>query len=630
MRRASAICALLILCSMCAGQALAPSYDWTSSKIRGAYFYSGCGPGHFKALADNGFNCGMAKLGLDPADPSADEARLKAIAGLAKGAADAGVKFMPVLNWAGHPEARFLAKDGRRFVSVDGRRLEKTPCPNDPRHWKHVVQARFEAIGDLGMREAIAGALFDPEMYGADIGGYPASGCYCDDCWAQFVADTRVDAPADLPAKDRAKWLRDNGKDALYLAHQEQALVAILRDLREAVHKEHPDLMLGFLNYRSGPFYRGLVRGLGTPERPVLIFPETTYATGYSVAQVDNVAAEVRRIGAHAIFVPGLWISKWYPDDLAAQAYHCAKHSGGYWLFTTYSFTKPRDELKSDYRIPADADEYWKGLKLANTELDKLAADPEYESPLKIGERKTVFLPLVVGKIEIPALQPLSDTPPEGFKGLPASRLRGRGVVYLLSPGGGEVGLRISCIRLGRYADAVGWAVVGPDNEELAAGNVGLNKTEETKVELPAGQVCALVVSAGSNTFSVNASDCYEAFPTRLRLCGRIAPSLYFYVPPAVESFTVRVSTGAEAETVKCDVVSPMGEIVAAIAGGFPTTREMEIKVTPADRGKIWRLVMGKAPTGVFEDVGLSFSKEIPPYVAEAPDRLLIPADLSD
>ncbi len=51
----------------------------------------------------------------------------------------------------------------------------------------------------------------------------------------------------------------------------------------------------------------------------------------------------------------------------------------------------------------------------------------------------------------------------------------------------------------------------------------------------------------------------------------------------------------------------------------------MKITVPAGQDGKPWRLDLHKAKTGVFEDVSVSFSDQIPPYLAESPDRLLVP-----
>ncbi len=616
----------LCVCLSSMSQA-APDSDETGT-IRCAYFYGSDGPGHFATLADHGFNLGIIKLALDPADPPVDRKRLDAIRALAGGARNADVDFMPVLNWAGTPEVEFMAKAGRRFVNAEGREFSRTPCPNDPRQWKYAFEARALAIADEAEDGRPGGMLLDPEMYGANIGMYPGSGCMCDACWRQFLADTRTVAPVELDPAKRQEWLREHGRQKLYEAHQEQVLTSLVRGAREAIHAEYPGFTLGFLLYADTAFFRGLARGMGTPEMPAIIATESTYAAGYSTGGVDDMVTHLQRIGAHVQFVPGLWISRWHPEDLKAHAYHCAKHASGYWLFTTHSLALPPERLKGDYAIPYPAVDYWRALKEANAELNKLHADPDYAGGPALGPRHSVYVPVAVGNVRFPALAPAGAEGPKGLKRFAASRLRGQAAVYLLSRVGGLTRIRLSCNRLGNYGTGLSWLLLGPDKKTLAEGTVAVEETREITVTLPPGSMCVLVGNAGSNTFQVDAENCYETYPVRpwLHLCSGVAPNLYFHVPEGTEEFSVFLQTDNEAETVQCEVLTPLDEVAGAAAGGFPSPHEIRITAKPVDRGKTWRLRVRRASTGVFEDINIRFSDEIPPFISETPDRLLLPA----
>ena len=67
-----------------------------------------------------------------------------------------------------------------------------------------------------------------------------------------------------------------------YANFQQEQLQAILAAIEQQVHHINPDLWLGFLAYMDNWFYRGLIGGLSTTTRPVLVFSETTYIRGYT------------------------------------------------------------------------------------------------------------------------------------------------------------------------------------------------------------------------------------------------------------------------------------------------------------------------------------------------------------
>lgn len=90
--------------------------------------------------------------------------------------------------------------------------------------------------------------------------------------------------------------------------------------------------------------------------------------------------------------------------------------------------------------------------------------------------------------------------------------------------------------------------------------------------------------------------------------------------------FELKIKTGAELETVKASLVDPAGNVVALKEGGFPAGTQLSTRVAPEHAGKVWKLTLTRAEgPGSFEDVHVSLDDNLPPYLSESPERLLLP-----
>ena len=123
---------------------------FAKGKVKGGCFYTSCGPEHLELLAENGFNCGVVKLGLSLSDPEGDSKALSSIARFGRAARQSGVFFLPCLNYAGHPETALLKQLGRAFVSAEGAALPKTPCPLCRDYWERAIAGRLAALAKAG------------------------------------------------------------------------------------------------------------------------------------------------------------------------------------------------------------------------------------------------------------------------------------------------------------------------------------------------------------------------------------------------------------------------------------------------------------------------------------------------
>ena len=624
MRRSVYFAAIMSCCaSLRAGDSA--SDPFAQSKAKGAYFYASCGPGHFGLLAKNGFNCGIVKLGLSLAKPGEDSKGLASIGNLGRSARQHGIHFFPCLNYAGHPEVALLGEVGRRFVTAEGRALPKTPCPSSRDYWERVIGSRLAVLAERAEELGIGGVLFDPEMYGADIGGYTSVPCLCHECFRAF-ADARRQAVPKLDAAERTAWLKGNELDGAYRAHAEDRMAEVASSVREQIRARNPDIHIGFLNYWEGWYYNGLIRGLGTAARPVSVWTEQTYSTGYG-PRVKSMVESFAKRGMHARLIGGLWLQKFMPKELPGQCYHMAQDAGGYWVFTTYSLSESPEKLQGDYAVPAQQSTYWSALREANREIDKLAADPTYETALKLLEPAPI--PTTLAIRDVPTRKLVRLFPEAKLSPIAArpTQLRARHFMFTNAEAGEPVQIELACQRLGSYRDAVALLVFGPDGKQVAEGAVGFGKTTVVEVRAPTTGTYTLVANASANKFSVRVKDRPQAYwaEKRIDVCGYAAP-LYFLVPSGVEQFEINVVTGAELETVKARVIDPVGNVVASKEGGFPNGTRLSADVPAEHAGKLWKLTLTRAAgPGVFEDVTVSLSDNLPPYLSESPEGMLLP-----
>ena len=621
------VCLTLIVCSHAPVQAQGTARElFVNGKVKGAYFYASCGPEHFRVLAENGFNCGMVKLGLSLENPEGDSERLSSIGRLGRAVRESGVFFFPCLNYAGHPETALVKTLGCAFVSSEGAALGKTPCPLCRGYWERVITARLVALARDADELGIGGLLFDPEMYGADLGGYPSIPCLCDDCFGAFVETQEREMPR-LEPEGRFAWLKKNTLLAAYRALAEERLAAILSSVRERIHTHRPDLPIGFLNYSDTWYYNGLIRGLGTPEMPVGVWIESpTYALGYTPAVKERVESFAKR-GMHARLIGGLWLQKFMPKHLPAQCYFMSREAGGYWLFTTYSLSLPPEKLKGDYTVPAPQPAYWTALRKANQEIDRLVADPTHRTALVLGELPA--LPTRQAVESAPTQKLVRLLPDATLSPIAAgpTRWRGRHTIFTNSEAGELLQIELAGHRLGQYRDGAALLVFGPDGKQIANGSAAFGKATVVEARTEVTGTHTLVATASWNGFSVRVKNRPQSYwvEKRLHVCGYAAP-LYFFVPRTVKQFEVTIGTGAELETVKACLLDPAGSVVASKEGGFPSNAKLSTRVRPEHAGRVWQLALTKAKgAGVFEDVSVALSENLPPYFSESPERLLLP-----
>ena len=112
-----------------------------------------------------------------------------------------------------------------------------------------------------------------------------------------------------IAAADRGEWIAANDAVEHYARHQQQTLIQMFDRLRARCRAVNPDFLLAYAPFFG--YLRGMTHGLGTSERPVLVWSEREYTHGPESRTVDYV----RRIdegGLPAFYVGGHML--WYQD----------------------------------------------------------------------------------------------------------------------------------------------------------------------------------------------------------------------------------------------------------------------------------------------------------------------------
>lgn len=278
------------------------------------------------------------------------------------------IQLFPALNFYSQDERNLFTETVSPYVVRDGTVFETIPCPFDERYWNFAIGQRIEQLARLSTLVPIHGVLFDTEMYGSTPSLYQDV-CLCDVCWQAFMSADSL--RAELPKERRFAYLIQQQLYQRYETLQTERLQQLLSRIEQRVHAINPRLLLGCVAYRTNWFYAGLIKGLGTSDAPALVFSESSYVLGYTL-HVDYEASVVTGDASdepvYARYIPGLWFGRFFPEEIAAQAYQLAMRTDGYWLFSAQSLWTDA-ALPEPYALHGTPQAYWNALKIANDEL---------------------------------------------------------------------------------------------------------------------------------------------------------------------------------------------------------------------------------------------------------------------
>ena len=255
----------------------------------------------------------------------------------------------------------------------------EAPAPLSDFYWENSMEATF--LGAAKAAKAypgIMGVHMDMELYGAGSLWYAQGYSFDDDTFGRMstslgeVSAALAEEAAALEPYERQEWLVEHGLAAHAYLALEQETAARCASLRMKTREIRPELELAFYGVQVSTawFYKGLMKGLGTSERPV---------THLSYDIATNRAREVFEAEGIAVRIIGGDLGiRFTPVDLEASLYNAGLRSDGYWLFQFTDFPVQWDP-DSPPPMHGTPDEYWEAVTTANALLD--AVEPPHVEP---------------------------------------------------------------------------------------------------------------------------------------------------------------------------------------------------------------------------------------------------------
>ena len=365
------------------------------------------GPMHYHFLRDlklGGFNLAMIDVEYAPQEFFSDEG-LKKWTTLVMGWADAARRYQLRMMYAidlGGSEAEVeswgdAAKGLYREDANDKLHYQAgvpvAPCPLSRLYWERILLRRGREVARMSRDNPyVVGIGIDPETYMCHVYGHykPGGMCFCDHCLGGFLRRQKLPEtmlPENPSGQARYQWLLKQKLMPQYNAYLEAEMREIAAWCREELHRINPDLLLCvYVLDIDNWFCRGLARGLGTPDLPVINFcEETYYGLGYNRSWLDKTRAHFKKMGANCLQGSALWDVFFPPTAdgyMSAHAYNLAVRAEGWWYW-------PGDQLYGDPQSvfaylghPAYKADYWHAAAAANAEIDLTMRQPGRTSPL--------------------------------------------------------------------------------------------------------------------------------------------------------------------------------------------------------------------------------------------------------
>jgi hypothetical protein len=505
------------------------------------------------------------------------------------------LELWPVINFAGTANELEFVPDFRREVTLAGITQPHTPCPVDETYWRKVVFSRCVKLAELSRtRPSLRGVVLDLEMYGADHAGYVAP-CACEAC--------RRGAGSSKPAA--------------LLDWQRREVERIAHELQRAVHRVNEKFQFAAMHLEEPfPFHEGLALGLGTPDVPVIVAAERTYAAGYT-PDVDATRERLKRIGTHVRYLGGLSLTHHPAEQVAPQLYALGSHGDGFWLYTLASLAAPTEQVAEAYRVPDPQAEYWSAFRLASDEMDRFVASRgQYVSPL-IARRKP---PEPRATLSKRVLEPISEQLPKLPLAGDETRLRRSNVAFVLLEQGETLRLSVQGVPISKQQTADGEVkVLDPDGREVLSRKVPLGQTAQIEWPVKISGTYWVTTSFGLNACELRVSNprvvFFAGLHQRLKVFRQARP-LFFVVPEECDAPITVLNESADAPA-RLRVCDSSGKVVLDEI----VSESVSLKARGAPG--VWSLTLDAHEGRPFGGVQVGLSPPLAPYLADAPERLL-------
>lgn len=505
------------------------------------------------------------------------------------------LELWPVINFAGGANELDFAPNFRREVTLAGITQPHTPCPVDETYWRKVVFSRCVKMAELSRtRPSLRGVVLDLEMYGADHAGYSVA-CACESC----------------------RRGAGSSKSAELLEWQRREVERIARELQRAVHRVNEKFQFAAMHLEEPfPFHEGLALGLGTPDIPVIVAAERTYAAGYT-QDVDATGERLKRLGAHVRYLGGLSLTHHPAEQIAPQLYALGSHGDGFWLYTLASLAAPTEQVAETYRVHDPQAEYWSAFRSASNELDRFVTSRgQHVSPLVARLKPPEPRATLSKRVLEPVSEQLPKLPLVGDE----TRLRRSNIAFVLLEQGETLRLSVQGVPISKQQTADGEIkVLDPEGREVLSRKVPLGQTAQIEWLAKTAGTYWITTSFGLNACELRVSNprvvFFAGLHQRLKVHRQARP-LFFVVPDGRGAPINVLNENADAP-VRLRVRDSSGAVVLdELVSG---SASLKAHGTPG----VWSLTLEAHEGRPFGGVQVGLSPPLAPYLADAPERLL-------
>lgn len=503
------------------------------------------------------------------------------------------LQLWPAINFAGGPNELKISLDFRREVTPAGLTLPRTPCPVDEAYWRTVIFSRCVKLAEWSRSlPQLVGVVLDLEMYGADHAGYTTA-CACAEC----------------------RRGAGSSQTAALLDWQRREVARIARDLERAVHAVAPRFQFAAMHLDEPfAFHEGLALGLGTPDVPVVIASERTYAG--VTDEIAETRQRFQRLQASVRFVGGLSLTHHRADQVAPQLYALGSHGDGFWLYSLASLAAEPRDIPETYRVADPQPEFWSAIRRASAELDRWQVSRgQYVSPL----RKELVLPdaraTLAKRVLEPVSQPLPRLPLEGRE----TQLRRANSLLMLLERGERLRVQVRGVPVSKQTTGGEVSVLDPEGREVLTVAVPLGESREIDWVAASAGTHTLITRFGRNGCELRVANPRAVFLAslhqRLKVHQFVRP-LYFVVGEA-NTAEITVLTESPDESVHVRVHDASGQaVVDRVVWG---SQVLSAKGTAG----VWSLSLAGIEGRAMGSVQIGLSPPLAPYLADAPERLL-------
>lgn len=578
------------------------------------------------------------------------------------------IRLFPVINFAGQSERSALQAVYRPYVNRHGETLPGTPCPLDVEYWNASIGQRFEQLAHLSKRTGIAGVIFDTEMYGGEIAIY-GDVCLCDVCWQRFFQTTQH-ALTKLKPEYRFDYLGEHHLVEQYTLSQEKQLQELVSPIEQRIHAIQPSLALGVMAYNSSWFYQGLLCGLGTAANPLNVFSEISYLQGYTphieqqqraLTAVPCPACSQEKQGMcqpSAAYVSGLWLGRFFPDDVPSQLYNLATNTAGYWLFTAESLWA-EEPLAEPYALHGNPEDYWNAFKIANDELQAFSQAPaSYQTNLEpvyqasfyddgckqllTQASLTTFMHHVASWYSNSEQRTTSQrSKPITFRGRvllhsfktpDTTPLHADNITKQTNEPSGKI--RITHVQLATYTDITHYTLFDSEGRILMQGRLDAShKVVELSLMPEFSGLLSLLVDSGANASQVQffgLPSVLEASTTFPMATNSTIRSYKLYVPPEQSKITIRgyCSTGEAASLsfrslqnqeiqryTVIDFTDIRFPVPPAQSMNSSVQEEVHLETSAFAKNNLWEVTVNPVEDTIFDDVQFHLYNHEFPYL---------------